>query len=46
MSSLDKERKPRLQRPCSKCGNKFTPNGTSRKEKLCIECYYKARGKK
>jgi len=29
-------RKGRLQRPCSKCGKSFEPNGKS--QKICVNC--------
>ena len=46
MNSFDKRTKPRLKKFCKNCGEKFTPKGLSRSEKLCEKCFDKARSSK
>jgi len=36
--------RPKLRKPCKKCGNYFIPTGI--KERLCISCFRKARNRK
>ena len=43
LNSFEKRTKPRLKKPCVRCGKKFLPKGLSKEEKLCEKCFYKAR---
>ena len=45
-NSLDKKRRPRLKKLCSKCNKKFTPKGLGRSENLCGKCWIKTRSSK
>lgn len=41
--SFKRKPRPRLYRNCIRCEERFQPKGTSKEERLCEKCFYKAR---